>query len=60
MIGMIKVYSSLLNNSAIRLAVKWYKNHVPVDYSVVLVTDDVENRVLSEREGLNAFSGNAK
>ena len=45
---------------AIRMAVQWYKNHIPIDYSVVLVTDDVENRMLGEKEGLDVFSGTRK
>jgi exosome complex exonuclease DIS3/RRP44 len=45
------------NDRAIRTAVKWYEGHAPSPLSVVLVTDDAENRRLAKAGGLKALSG---
>lgn len=45
------------NDRAIRTAVKWYEGHAPKPLSVVLVTDDAENRRLAKSDGLKALSG---
>jgi exosome complex exonuclease DIS3/RRP44 len=40
---------------AIRRAVQWYQNHHS-DFTFVLITDDNENRLKANNDGLRAFS----
>jgi len=47
------------NDRAIRVAVKWYNNHLSFDdynIKVVLLTDDVENRTRAAENGLFVLS----
>ncbi|GAB1867172.1 Exosome complex exonuclease RRP44 [Camponotus japonicus] len=47
------------NDRAIRVAVKWYNNHLSFDdynIKVVLLTDDVENRTRAAEDGLFVLS----
>lgn len=55
------------NDRAIRVATAWYESHLfpcQIDVSrdqqirIVLLTDDVANRELAQRDGLLACSGN--
>ncbi|KAH6569232.1 hypothetical protein BASA50_002851 [Batrachochytrium salamandrivorans] len=44
------------NDRAIRKAVQWYSSHISSTHSVVLITDDRDNRTKATSDGLIAFS----
>ena len=44
------------NQRAIRVATKWYSNHLNNAVKIVLITDDVENKEKAIAEGISAFS----
>ncbi|KAJ3031722.1 UNVERIFIED_CONTAM: hypothetical protein HDU68_000657 [Siphonaria sp. JEL0065] len=44
------------NDRAIRTACEWYAKHIPSGVSVVLLTDDADNRRKAKADGLFAFS----
>ncbi|EEB10710.1 Exosome complex exonuclease RRP44, putative [Pediculus humanus corporis] len=44
------------NQRAIRVATKWYSNHLNNAVKIVLITDDVENKEKAIAEGIPAFS----
>ena len=46
-----------LHVKAIRTATKWYADHAPSSMSILLVTDDRDNRQKAQALGLNALSG---
>ena len=50
-------FAQLTHSLAIRVAVKWYNQHMPRSMSAVLVTDDSENRKLATADGIPAYSG---
>ena len=46
------------NDRAIRVACKWYEEHIKTSSGIkmVLITDDVRNKELATEEGLNSYS----
>ncbi|XP_076244346.1 exosome complex exonuclease RRP44-like protein Dis3 [Calliopsis andreniformis] len=44
------------NDRAIRVATKWYNEHLGSDIKTILLTDDVKNRELAEKEGILAMT----
>ena len=49
------------NDRAIRVACKWYQNHLSTTRNevvkIVLLTQDLKNRELAIQEGLHAYRG---
>ena len=47
----------IIYNSAIRVAAKWYKQHLDGKTQILLITNDKENKRKAIAEGLSAETG---